>query len=99
MKPYHLFYIAAIIIAVGVLPLPYGYYQIVRFVACFAFAVACYLSFDMQQKIAPFVLGFAALLFNPFMKIVLPKEVWAVIDLIAGIGLSVWTWKFQQYRG
>ncbi|MEN8291879.1 DUF6804 family protein [Acinetobacter radioresistens] len=98
MKQHHLFYVAALVVALGVLPLPYGYYQLLRFIAFFAFAIACFISFNNQQKIIPFFLGFAAIVFNPFLKIVFPKEFWAIIDLVAGIGLAVWTYNFYKAR-
>lgn len=37
-----------------------------------------------------------ALVFNPFIKIYLGRELWMVVDVIAGIGLAVWTFCFYR---
>lgn len=91
MKSHHLFYIASLAMIMAVIDFPYGYYQLLRFIGFFAFGIAAYLSFDLGQKIIPFILGFMAVVFNPFIKVYLGREVWMIVDLISGIGLSIWT--------
>lgn len=94
MKEKYLFYGVAVFIVLGALPLPYGYYQLLRFVAFFAFAMAAYFSHLSGKKILSIVLGFAALVFNPFIKIIFSKDVWMVVDVLSGIGLAVWATYF-----
>lgn len=67
--------------------MPYGYYQFVRFAGLVGFAI---LTFQANQKIRQaemVIYGGLALLFQPFFKIALGKEIWNIIDLIVGIGL------------
>lgn len=73
----------------GAAQLPYGYYTILRLVACGVFAFAAFVAFERKSKVLPWVYGLLALIFNPIIKIYLPKEIWAVIDIAAGILLLV----------
>lgn len=87
--PIAVIYICAVMLFVGAAPLPYGYYTILRLVACGVFAFAAFIAFERKSKALPWVYGFLALIFNPIIKIYLPKEIWAVIDIAAGILLLV----------
>lgn len=83
--PIAVIYICAAMLLVGAAPLPHGYYMLLRLVACGVFAFAAFVSFDRKHKILPWVFGLLALLFNPFIKVHLPKEVWAFVDVAAAI--------------
>ena len=83
--PMAVIYIAAALLALGAAPLPYGYYTILRLIACAVFVIASYASFKSRSRILPYVFGGLALVFNPVVKVHLPKEVWAVIDLSAAV--------------
>ena len=79
--PLAVIYIASVLLALGAAPLPYGYYTFLRLVACGVFAFAAYVSLTKKARVLPYVYGCLALLFNPFIKVHLPKEVWVVVDL------------------
>lgn len=83
--PTAIIYIAAAMLFLGATPLPYGYYMLLRLVACGVFAFAAFIAFDRKCKVLPWIFGFMALVFNPIIKIHFPKEVWAVVDVGAGI--------------
>ncbi|MDZ4211263.1 MAG: DUF6804 family protein [Methylotenera sp.] len=83
--PTAVIYICAAMLFVGAAPLPYGYYMLLRLVACGVFAFAAFVSFDRKNKTLPWVYGLLALLFNPIIKIHLPKEVWAFVDVASAI--------------
>lgn len=70
-------------------PMPYGFYQLVRFVAMIVFGVMAYQYYE--QKNAPFaiVFGALALLFQPFFKIVLGRVIWNIVDVVVAIFLIV----------
>lgn len=78
-------YISAAMLFLGAAPLPYGYYMLLRLVACGVFAYATFVAFERKNKTLPWVFGFMALIFNPIIKIHFPKEVWAFVDIAAGI--------------
>jgi len=80
-------YAAAGMLILGAAPLPYGYYMLLRLVACAVFIAAAVVSHNKGNKLLPWAFGFAALLFNPLIKVHLPKEAWAVVDVLAGVAL------------
>ena len=50
-------------------PMPYGYYQMVRFVAMVVFAVMAYRYYEEKKNQLAIVFGALALLFQPFIKV------------------------------
>jgi hypothetical protein len=85
--PKSLIYIVSGLLFVGALPLPYGYYMLLRLVVCGIFAWAAYITYERKKDVLPWVFGILAIMFNPIMKIHLPKELWAVVDVCSGIFL------------
>lgn len=85
--PKPLIYIAATLLLLGALPLPYGYYILLRLVACGVFAWAAFITYEKKEEVLPWVFGILAILFNPIFKIHLPKELWALVDVCSGIFL------------
>jgi len=83
--PKAVIFIAAGMLFVGVLPLPYGYYMLLRFVACGVFAWAACITYEKNEEVLPWVFGILALVFNPLIKIHFPKELWAVVDFSSGL--------------
>lgn len=71
------------------LDMPYGYYQLVRFIALIGFGVLCYQANQKSRQTEMFIYGALALLFQPFFKIALGRELWNIIDVIVGVGLLV----------
>jgi hypothetical protein len=62
--------------------MPYGYFQLVRFVAMVAFGIMAYRYYKNDKVIASCVFGVLALLFQPIYKVVLGRGIWNVIDVI-----------------
>ena len=87
--PVAVIYISAAMLFIGAAPLHYGYYTLLRLVACGVFAFAAFVSVERKNKILPWVFGLLALLFNPIVKVHLPKEAWAFVDIAAGVFLLV----------
>lgn len=83
--PIGVIYACAVMLLVGAAPLPYVYYTLLRLVACGVFAYAAFLAADRKHKLLPWVFGLLALLFNPIVKVHLPKELWAFVDIAAGV--------------
>ena len=67
--------------------MPYGYYTLLRLVACGVFAYAAFVTFAHDKKVLPWAYVFLAVLFNPVIKIHLPKEVWVFVDVAAAVFL------------
>ncbi len=69
--------------------MPYGFYQFVRFVALVGFLFLAYQEKQVGNNKAIFIYGALALLFQPFFKIALGRQIWNIVDVIVGIGLIV----------
>lgn len=85
--PIAIIYIASSMLFIAAAPLPYGYYTLLRLVVTGVFIWAAIIAYDRRQQSLPWVYGVLAVLFNPLIKIHLPKEVWTVVDIGSGIFL------------
>lgn len=77
----------AAMLAVAALPLPYGYYQLLRLVATGAFAWAAVIAFQRGYAGRGFGFVVLTLLFNPVLPVYLSKALWVPIDLGAALAL------------
>lgn len=85
--------ILAILLLLCLFSLPYAFFNFVRFIAMIVFACFSFNFFQNKRTAIGVFLGSAALLFQPFFKIYLGKELWNIIDVImAGIILFM-LWK------
>ena len=86
--PKAVLFIAAGMLFLGIFPLPYGYYTLLRFVACGVFAWAALIAQTKKnEEVLPWILGVLAVVFNPIVPIYFPKEVWVIIDFCSGLFL------------
>ena len=74
-------------------PMPYGYYQLVRFVSMVAFAVMAYQFYNEKREGWAICFGALALLFQPFVKIALGRAMWNIVDVAVAILLIVLWYK------
>lgn len=85
--------IIAVALLLCLLPLPYGYYELVRLGGMVCFAVLAYHSYQQKQEGWTIAYAALAILFQPFFKIALGRDVWNMVD-VAVAGLLLWTvWK------
>jgi hypothetical protein len=76
--------ILSILFLVCLLDMPYGYFQLVRFLGMVGFAILAYN--DYQKNQTWFVIWLAsAILINPIFKIALGRDIWNVVDVIWAI--------------
>ncbi len=68
---------------------PYGYYEIVRFIALVGFFLLAYHGYNQSNLTEILIYGSLGLLFQPFLKIALGRELWNVVDVIVGLGLII----------
>ena len=83
--PKPIVYLFALVLAVGALPMPYGYYVFLRLIACAGFAFAAYVVVRRKHKVLPWVYGGLAIVFNPAVRVIFPKSVWAAVDIAAAL--------------
>ena len=67
--------------------MPYGYYQLVRFIALVGFSVLAYQY--RENKILMIIFISLALLFQPFFKISLGRTLWNIIDVLVALFLLI----------
>jgi hypothetical protein len=83
--------ILAILMFICLADVPYGYFQFVRFAALVGFGILAIAASNIENQTEMFIYGALALLFQPFFKIALGREVWYVVDVIVGAGLLIST--------
>ncbi|MEO6681996.1 MAG: DUF6804 family protein [Ginsengibacter sp.] len=67
--------------------MPYGFYQFVRFAGMVGFGLIAYEANKAGRQTEMILYGSLALLFQPFFKIALGRQLWNVVDVVVGIGL------------
>lgn len=87
------FFILSLLLLLCLTPMPYGYYQLVRFVAMVAFGVMTYKYYEEKKNELAITFGALALLFQPFVKVALGRTMWNVVDVAVAILLIVLWWK------
>jgi len=72
--------------AVGILPMPYGYYMLSRLVVCVcAIFFTARLIEASQQKLA-WLFSAIAVLYNPLIPVYLSeKTLWVIVNIVTGI--------------
>jgi prepilin signal peptidase PulO-like enzyme (type II secretory pathway) len=85
--PLIVLYVGTAMLLIAAAPLPYGYYTLLRIAAFGIFGFAAFISFDRKYKLLPWAFILLAIIFNPIIKVHFSKELWALIDIAAGIFL------------
>lgn len=79
--------ILCILLLLCLLDMPYGFYQLVRFVALVGFSVLAYQYRENQLMMIIFIS--LALIFQPFFKISLGRTLWNIIDVLVALFLLI----------
>ena len=82
-------FILSVLLLLCLLPMPYGYYMLVRFVSMVAFGVMAYRYYTQSKVALTVTFASLALLFQPFIKIALGRTMWNVVDVIVAILLML----------
>lgn len=67
--------------------MPYGYYQLVRFLAMVGFGYLAYQAQENKRAAEAVALVLLALLFQPLLKVSLGRTLWNVVDVAVAIWL------------
>lgn len=81
--------VVATLLLICLFHMPYGYYQLVRFIAVVGFAILAY--YEYEQKNIPMVIVYLglAVLFQPLETIPLGRQVWIIVDIVLAAGLVI----------
>ncbi|SMC53787.1 DUF6804 family protein [Cellulophaga tyrosinoxydans] len=69
--------------------MPYGYYELVRFVALVGFGILAYYAYQNNNTAFAVIYVALALLFQPLFKIALGRTLWNIVDVIVGLFLII----------
>jgi hypothetical protein len=81
--------ILAVMMLLCLADMPYGYFQFVRFAALIVFGILAYEASEQKNQNKSILYAALAILFQPFFKISLGREIWNIIDVVVGIGLLI----------
>ncbi len=77
----------AILLLLCLFDLPYGYYQLLRYVTLIGFAILAYYEYERKNVPMVIVLVGLALLFQPLTKVPLGRQVWNIVDVAVAVAL------------
>ena len=81
--------ILAILFFLCLADMPYGFYQLVRFAGLIGFAIIAYQAHEQGRQTEMIIYAGLALLFQPFFKIALGRQMWNIVAVVVGIGLLI----------
>lgn len=81
--------VLAILFFLCLADMPYGFYQFVRFAGLIGFAILAYQANQKGSQTEMIIYGGLALLFQPFFKVALGRQMWNIADVVVGLGLLV----------
>ena len=81
--------VLAILFFLCLADMPYGFYQFVRFAELIGFAILAYQANQQGRQTEMIIYIGLALLFQPFFKVALGRELWNAVDVIVAIGLII----------
>lgn len=81
----------ALLLLLCLFPLPYGYYTLVRFIAMIVFACMAFVLYEQKNTILCVIAVALVILFQPFLKIPLGRDIWNIVDIIVALALvALW---------
>ena len=83
-----LFWVAPLVVmGIGVLPMPYGYYNILRVVVCVSAVFMAVRAMKTENgQLLPWLFGGLALLYNPVLPVHLnEKAIWMMVNAFTAI--------------
>jgi hypothetical protein len=73
---------SSIVLLIGVLNWPYGYYIFLRWVICFSSLFVAYHFFKIAKPPLMILFGMTAALFNPINPLFMDRQSWSLFDLL-----------------
>ena len=81
--------VGAILLLLCILPMPYSFYTIVRLAMTIISGYLAYNYYSQNKKELAITFLIVAILFQPFIKFALGREVWLVVDIVTAIFLLI----------
>lgn len=90
--------VLAFLMVLCLLPMPYGFYNLVRFLSMIGFAILAVRAYHNRRITLSVVYGSLVLMFQPFIKLVLGRDVWIIVDVAVALFLIVTIVKNKEIR-
>ncbi len=90
--------VLAALMVLCLLPMPYGFYNLVRFLSMIGFAILAVRAYHNSRITLSVVYGSLVLMFQPFIKLVLGRDVWIIVDVAVALFLIVTIVKNKEIR-
>jgi hypothetical protein len=81
--------VLAVLFFLCLLDMPYGFYQVVRFAGLIGFSILAYNANQNGRQTEMIIYCGLALLFQPFFKVSLGRQIWNVVDVIVSVFIIV----------
>jgi hypothetical protein len=81
--------VLVILLTLCLFNMPYGYYQIVRFCGFIGFGLLAFKNSKDEKSQLILIYGALSLLFQPFFKVNLGREIWNLVDIVVSIFLAL----------
>ncbi|MEM9823855.1 MAG: DUF6804 family protein [Bacteroidota bacterium] len=78
-----------LLLFICLLDMPYGYFQLIRFLALLVFGYLGFLESKRSNQIMASFYFSMALLFQPFIKVALGRTIWNIVDVLVGMVLLI----------
>ena len=88
--------ILSILLFICLLEMPYGFYQLVRYLAAFGFGYLAFKSNTVKDEMSMIIFIALCILFQPFFKIAFGRTLWNIVDVVVGLGLILSV--FKSYK-
>lgn len=79
----------AVLLFICLIEMPYGYYELIRFIALAVFGYLAYCSFREERIGRMLFYILLAVLFQPMIKLALGRNLWNIVDVVVGVGLLI----------
>ena len=81
--------VGAILLLLCILPMPYSFYTIVRLAMTVISGYLAYNYYSQNKKELAITFLIVAILFQPFIKFALGRELWLIVDIVTAIFLLI----------
>ena len=91
--------ITAILLLMCLFHMPYGFYELVRYVVMIVFSILAFAYFSKGKVVIGVLFIALAVLFQPFWKFALGRTIWNIVDVLCSVllvGLIFYERKSQR---
>jgi len=85
--PRWLFLLPALMMLLALADMPYGYYQVLRIVTFLAAGAIAFYAWQHGREGWAIAFAMLAIVFNPLIPVALERDNWAVVNVVAAVGL------------